>query len=107
MAVAVEKGRVPGVITDRGSTRLVVVGDSVFLGNHQIESAGNRDFLGYAVNWLLERTQLMQGLGPRPVTEFRLAMTQSQLHRLQWILLAAMPGAVLLLGGLVWLRRRA
>ncbi len=106
LAVAVEKGRVPGVITDRGSTRLVVVGDSVFLGNRQIDSAGNRDFLGYAVNWLLERTQLMQGLGPRPVAEFRLAMTKSQLRRLRWILLAAMPGAVLLLGGLVWLRRR-
>jgi hypothetical protein len=106
LAVAVEQGRVPGVITDRGSTRLVVVGDSIFLGNHQIESAGNRDFLGCAINWLLERTQFMQGLGPRPITEFRLTMTKSQLRTLQWILLAGMPGAVLLLGGLVWLRRR-
>ena len=107
LAVAVEKGRVPGVIRDRGSTRLVVVGDSIFLGNHQIESAGNRDFLGCAINWLLERTQLMQGLGPRPITEFRLTMTKSQSRSAGWILLVAMPGAVLLLGGLVWLRRRS
>jgi LPXTG-motif cell wall-anchored protein len=106
LAVAVEKGRVPGVITERGSTRIVAVGDSLFLGNQMIASAGNRDFLGYAINWLLERTQLMQGLGPRPIKEFRLAMTTSQLHTTQWILLAGMPGAVLLLGGLVWLRRR-
>ena len=48
----------------------------------------------------------MQGLGPRPIKEFRLTMTKSQLHTVQWILLAAMPGTVLLLGGLVWLRRR-
>jgi len=107
LAVAVEKGRVPGVITDRGSTRIVAVGDSVFLGNQMIESAGNRDFLGHAVNWLLERPHLTQGVGPRPVTEFRLTMTKSQMRTARWILLAAMPGAVLLLGGLVWLRRRS
>jgi len=106
LAVAVEKGRVPGVITDRGSTRIVVVGDSIFLGNHQIKSAGNRDFLGCAVNWLLERTQLLGALGPRPITEFRITMTRAQMKTVEWILLAGMPGAVLLLGGLVWLRRR-
>ncbi|MCU0783523.1 MAG: GldG family protein [Verrucomicrobia bacterium] len=106
LAVAVEKGRVPGVITDRGSTRLVAVGDSQFLDNQMIESACNKDFLGYAINWLLERTQLMQGLGPRPIKEFRLTMTKSQMRATRWILLAGMPGAVLLFGGLVWLRRR-
>jgi hypothetical protein len=106
VAVAVEKGRVPGVVSDRGSTRLVVVGDSWFLTNHQIESAGNRDFLNAAVNWLLDRPQLLEGVGPRPITEFRVAMTRSEFRMVQWILLAGLPGAVLLLGGLVWLRRR-
>jgi ABC-type uncharacterized transport system involved in gliding motility auxiliary subunit len=106
LAVAVEKGNVKGVITERNATRIVVVGDSRFLGNAFIDTAANRDFLGYAVNWLLERTQLMQGLGPRPVTEFRLTMTAGQLQRVQWLLLAALPGAVLALGALVWLRRR-
>jgi len=66
----------------------------------------NRDFVGYAVNWLLDRTQLLEELGPRPITEYRLVMTKSQLQTAQWILLAGMPGAVLLFGGLVWLRRR-
>jgi LPXTG-motif cell wall-anchored protein len=28
------------------------------------------------------------------------------LQKLEWILLGAMPGGVLMLGGLVWLRRR-
>lgn len=106
LAVAVEKGAVPGVVTDRGTTRMVVVGDSMFLGNQMIESARNRDFGGYAVNWLLERTHLMQGLGPRPVAEFRLAMGRTQLQTVEWLLLAGQPGVVLLLGGVVWLRRR-
>jgi LPXTG-motif cell wall-anchored protein len=28
------------------------------------------------------------------------------LHQAQWVLLAGLPGFVLFLGGLVWLRRR-
>jgi len=106
LMVAVEKGAIKDVITERGSTRIVVVGDSVFLGNLQIDSAGNRDFAAAAVNWLLERTQLLGGVGPRPITEYRIAMTQAQLHQAQWVLLGALPGSVLVLGGLVWLRRR-
>jgi hypothetical protein len=84
-----------------------VVGDSIFLANHQIESAANRDFVALAVNWLLDRPQLVEGIGPQAVTEYRLVMTNSQLQGAQWILLAGMPGAVLLVGGIVWLRRRS
>ncbi len=107
LMAAVEKGAIKGVITERGTTRIVVVGDSIFLANHQIDSAANRDFAGYAVNWLLDRTQLLQGLGPRPVLEYKIIMTRTQLRQTEWILLGGMPGAVLLLGGLVWLRRRS
>ncbi len=106
LMVAVEKGAIKDVITERGSTRLVVVGDSLLLGNLEIDSAANRDFANNAVNWLLERTQLLTGLGPRPITDYRIVMTKTQLHQSQWVLLGAMPGSVLLLGGLVWLRRR-
>jgi hypothetical protein len=107
LALAVEKGAVKGVVTQRGTTRLIVVGDSVFLGNQMIESASNRDFASSAVNWLLDRPQLLHGLGPRRVDEFRLALSQAQLQTLQWLLLGALPGAVLTFGGLVWLRRRS
>ena len=106
LLVAVEKGAIKDVITERGSTRMVVAGDSVFLGNLQIDSAGNRDFAAAAVNWLLERTQLLAGVGPRPITQFKIVMTQAQMHQAQWVLLGALPGCVLVLGGLVWLRRR-
>jgi hypothetical protein len=106
LMVAVEQGPIQGVLTERGATRIVVAGDSFFLANAWIESAGNRDFAGYAINWLLNRAQLLQGIGPKPVGEYKIVMSNSQLQRAQWILLAAFPGGVLILGGLVRLRRR-
>jgi hypothetical protein len=106
LMVAVEQKPVPGVANPRGTTRMIVAGDSFFLNNRQIESLANRDFAGYAVNWLLDRTVLLEGIGPRPVTEFRLTMTQSQQKTVRWLLLGALPGGVLVFGWLVWLARR-
>ena len=106
LMAAVEESGVKGVATAQSDTRMVVVGDSFFLDNQVIVAGANRDFAGYAVNWLLARPTLLQGIGPRPVVEFRLLMTQSQQRNVRWLLLAALPGGVLVLGGLVWLRRR-
>src|ERR1017187_268255 len=106
LMVAVEQKPVAGVANPRGNTRMIVVGDSIFLGNYCIEAGANRDFVSYAANWLLDRTTLLQGIGPRPVTEFRLLMTRTQQREVRWLLLGALPGAVLLFGCLVWLARR-
>jgi ABC-type uncharacterized transport system involved in gliding motility auxiliary subunit len=106
LIAAVEQKPVAGVANPRGNTRLLVAGDSIFLGNYYIEGGGNRDFVGYAVNWLLDRTTLLKGIGPRPVKEFRLLMTRTQQREVRWLLLGALPGAVLLFGCLVWLARR-
>ena len=105
LMAAVEKGTIPGVAADTGSTRLVVVGDSLFLVNAMIEFDANRDFVSLAVNWLLDRTQLL-AIGPRPVHEYRISLTQSQMSGARWILMGAMPGVVLLAGLLVWAGRR-
>jgi ABC-type uncharacterized transport system involved in gliding motility auxiliary subunit len=104
--VAVEKGAIKDVITERGTTRMVVVGDSFFLSNVEIGKLGNREFAWYAVNWLLERPELLRGPGPRPLNSFKIVMTKAQLQSTEWMLLGGLPGAVLVLGGLVWLRRR-
>ena len=106
MIVAVEKGAIKGVVTERGTTRIVVVGDSIFLVNRQISSGANRDFISYAVNWLVDRPQLLQDVGPQPVKEYRLLMSNAQLQAAEWLLLGGLPGGVLLVGGMVWLRRR-
>jgi hypothetical protein len=106
LMAAIEQKTIPGVANTRGTTRMIVVGDSFFLGNTLIESGANRDFAGYAVNWLLDRTVLLEGIGPRPVTEFRLTMTRDQQKSVRWLLLGALPGGVLAFGWLVWLVRR-
>jgi hypothetical protein len=106
LAAAVEQKPVPGVTNPRGSTRIIVTGDSLFLAIPWIEAGANRDFLNNAVNWLLDRPQLLEGIGPRPVTEFRLLMTKQQQQQLRWLLLGALPGGVLFFGWLVWLVRR-
>jgi ABC-type uncharacterized transport system involved in gliding motility auxiliary subunit len=105
LAVAVEKGSIKNVVAERGTTRMVVVGESIFLGNQMIDSAANRDFAQHAVNWLLDRSVLLS-IAPHPRKEFMLTMTEGQLAATQWILLAGMPGFVLLVGLAVWVRRR-
>jgi hypothetical protein len=110
LLAAVEQGVINGVDSPRaGGTRIVVAGDSDFLDDQVIDRvAGNHYFAVLALNWLLERPQiLLAGLGPQPIKEYRLYMTRSQTRAVQWLFLAAMPGAVLALGTLVWLRRRS
>lgn len=106
LMVAVEKGAVPGVRAERGSTRLIVGGDSMFLSNQLIESRNNRDLGSHCVNWLVDQTYLLSGIEPRPLQEYRLDLTRQQMWTLNTLLLGVMPGSVLLLGALVWLRRR-
>jgi len=106
LMAAVEQKSVPGTPNPRGTMRMVVVGDSFFLGNHYIDGGANRDFVGYAANWLLDRAVLLEGIGPRPVTEYRLTITRAQLQQVRWLLLVAVPGGVLFFGWLVWLVRR-
>ncbi len=106
LMVAAEQKNVAGVVNPRGNARIVVAGDSIFLGNWYIQDVGNRDFLDSALNWLLDRAALVSGVEPQKVTEYRLLMTQTQQRESRWILLGALPGLVLMLGGLVWLVRR-
>jgi hypothetical protein len=106
LAVAAEKGGVAGVATGRGATRLVVIGDSTMFGNKTLDDANNRDFAGLCVSWLLDRPQAL-AIGPKPINEYRLNLTEKQLRMLRWTLIGALPGGVLTLGWLVWLRRRS
>ena len=109
LACAIEQKPVAGTANPRGNTRIIVVGDSIFMGNYYIEGGtggANRDFLNAAINWLCDRPLLVEGIGPRPVTEFRLQITQHQQRQLRWLLLGALPGGILFFGWLVWLVRR-
>jgi ABC-2 type transport system permease protein len=106
LIAAVEQNPATGTASLHGSTRIVVTGDSLFLDNQMIDAAANRDFLNYALNWLCDRDTLMSGIGPKPVSEFRLLLTSKQQQDLDWLLLGALPGGVLVIGWMVWLVRR-
>lgn len=106
LMVAVEKAIPKGVVTERGATRMLITGDSNFLNNQIIDFQVNQYFADAAVNWLLERTIFLEGVGPRPVSEYQLLLNPGQINAVKGILLGAIPGGILLLGSLVWLRRR-
>lgn len=107
LITAVEKNSAKGIgATERGTTRMLIAGDSLFLDNQIIDGGQNQEFADSAVNWLLDRTVLLGGVGSRPVAEYRLLMGKKQTGEVKSILLGAIPGGILLLGGLVWLRRR-
>jgi hypothetical protein len=84
--------------------RLVVAGDSLFLGNSAIEAGANRDFASLAVNWLLEREHLL-AIAPRTVTEYRIELSRAEMTSVTWLLLLVLPGGTLGLG-LLWWRRQ-
>ena len=107
LMVAVEKSVPKGVVTEeRGATRMLIAGDAFFLNNQIIDFSVNEDFADAAVNWLLERNTFLEGVGPRSVSEYHLLLNPKQTNAVKWLLLAAIPGGILLFGGLVWLRRR-
>jgi ABC-type uncharacterized transport system involved in gliding motility auxiliary subunit len=107
LALAVEKGNIQGISGDRGATRLVVVGDSLIFCNGLIGAGSNREFARNAVNWLVDRDILLEGVGPRPVTHYQITMTGAELAMMRWVLIGVIPGGILLLGTFVWMRRRA
>jgi len=107
LAVAAERGGIQGLGADRAAARVVVVGESLFLGNEMIVSAANIEFASLAVNWLLDRPQDLAGLAARPLLEYRLMLTERAMAHLRWLLLLLLPGIVLAAGGVVWWRRRA
>jgi ABC-type uncharacterized transport system involved in gliding motility auxiliary subunit len=104
VAVAVEKGAVGAIDMQIRPTRIVVVGDSDFASNGAL-AGGNLDFFMSALNWLLERDKLM-GIAPKSPDELRFDMNLGQLRLLFIFVVIGMPTATMLLGYLVWLRRR-
>jgi ABC-2 type transport system permease protein len=109
LLAAIEQGVINGVDTPRsGGTQIVVAGDADFLDDGTIDSwPVNHDFAKLALSWLLQRPQItIEGLAPQPIKEYKLYMTSAQRLAVGWLFLGAMPASVLVLGGLVWLRRR-
>ena len=103
LAVAVERGPTASE-TDIRPTRLVVFGDADFVSNGAL-TGGDRNFFMNALNWLLERKDLL-AIAPKEYKETRLLMTRGDLANLFWLTVVIIPGTVGLAGMLIWWRRR-
>jgi hypothetical protein len=107
MAVAVEKGGIQGVAADKGATRIVVVGSSMMFANLPLGQAANSQFASLSINWLLNRDQFLADIPPRAIKEYTLSITQHQMRMLQWMFLGVAPTTAMLIGVIVWLKRRS
>ena len=105
MAVAVERGANKQALDVQISpSRMVVFGDSDFVSNGAL-SGGDQDLFMSALNWLIDRETLM-AIAPKPLKELKLDLTHRQLNRLFWLNVVGIPLVAVVLGLLVWLRRR-
>lgn len=85
--------------------RLAVMGTADVIANNRIFNLGNLNLFLALVNWAVDRdTQL--NIPARPIQRFQLTLSQEELIRLRIGLLVIVPGAVGLLGLLVYLTRR-
>ena len=105
VAVAVEK-EAPKPLAVQGATRMVILGDSHLLDNQMLDVAGNRDLAWHTVNWLLDRSHLLAGIGTRPLNEYQLMVTPRQINVIASLLVGVIPGLILIGGLGVWLVRR-
>ena len=107
LIAAVEQKPVAGVANPRGNTRMLVAGDSIFLGNHYIEGGRRQP--------RFSRLRRQLAAGPHHVAQRHRPAARHGIpavddadptREVRWLLLGALPGAVLLFGWLVWLARR-
>jgi ABC-type uncharacterized transport system involved in gliding motility auxiliary subunit len=101
-----------GVVAEGKSTapgkrpmRLVVVGDSDFAANQLLQAnVTNTVLLANALNWLVEREALL-GIPPKKTEQVKLTLTDDEM-RMVYLLAAALPLLSVVLGGVVFFRRR-
>ena len=103
---SVEKG-VPGDANlSKGSSRLVVVGNANLISPDGNTVKVAADFTMASINWVMNLESLM-GITPRNPTSFTLNVSPDKIALLQSTLVLLLPGIALILGGFVWMRRRA
>ena len=105
LGVAVERGATEEMLDVQiKPSRMVVFGDSDFVSNGGMVG-GNSDLFMSALNWILDREELI-AIAPKPIEEVKLSLSRKQLRNLFWINVAGIPAIAMVLGMLVWLRRR-
>jgi ABC-type uncharacterized transport system involved in gliding motility auxiliary subunit len=101
-----------GAVAESGATapgkrpmRLVAIGDSDFAANQLLQAnAPNAVLLANALNWLVEREALL-GIPPKKTEQVKLTLTDDE-FRMVWLLALALPVLSVVMGIVVFFRRR-
>ncbi len=105
-AASVEKGIAGDADLVRGSSRLVVAGNANLISPDGNTSKVAADFTMASINWVMNREELM-GISPRRPTAFTLNISAANFGLLQSLMIFVMPFLALIVGGFIWMRRRA
>ncbi|HEX8238007.1 MAG TPA: GldG family protein [Abditibacteriaceae bacterium] len=95
LAAAIEK---PGA-------RAVVIGNALFLTDQFVNVLGNSSFFISSVNWTVGDDQAI-AIPPKPPLVNRIEINEQTARFLALLTLLVLPAAVLILGGVVWWKRR-
>lgn len=99
---------VAATVAASGSTkanRMLVVGNSQFIGNGFYAAAANGDLFVNSINWLAEQDNMVS-IPPKSNQPQTLFLTNQQQNTIFLTSVAGAPAAMLFAGGFVWWRRR-
>ena len=91
-------------VNDRDQ-RIVVVGSGSFLANAYSGNGGNIDLGINMVNWLANEEKLI-AIQPRAVKDSAIVLSKTRLAIISGRFLLAVPALLMLVGGVLWWRRR-
>ena len=95
----------PGDDKRPAKARIVVVGTSNLASNQFLGAQGNRDLFLNIVSWLAEEENLIS-VRPKDTRQNPIILTSSQSQMVFWLPVVVLPGAVMVLGIAVVVRRR-
>lgn len=94
-----------GAEGEEPNTRLVVCGDADFGANSGLTFGGNGDLFLNAVNWLAEEEELIS-IRPKPPVSRAMILSPVEIRFIQYSSVIFLPAAVLVVGAVIWWRRR-
>jgi hypothetical protein len=86
--------------------RLAVFGTADMITNNRLINNGNLYLFLNTLNWAINPDTMQIDIPPRPIERFQLSLSQEELGRLRLGLLFVVPGAVAMLGLIVYWTRR-
>lgn len=105
LAVAAEKGAVHDDRVELGGSKMIAIGNGIFLSDQALNQV-NLDFFLSSINWMLDRSNVA-GVAPKSIKQFQLHLTDRDISRIALYTLLVIPGIAAAFGLVVWLRRRS